>query len=95
MSYYFCCKCHERTEIFSAGGGERAAKEWQTTFLGGIPLVTEVRVGGDRGVPIVVSDPRSEISGIFRSIARNLSNVIREAHLQVSKEGEPPRIFKV
>lgn len=95
MSYYICGKCHERTEIFSAGGGERAAKEWQTTFLGGIPLVTDVRVGGDRGVPIVVSDPRSEISGIFRNIARNLSNVIHDAHLQVSQEEEHPKIFKV
>lgn len=95
MSYYICGKCHERTEIFSAGGGEKAAKEWQTPFLGGIPLVTEVRIAGDKGIPTVVSDPRSEVAENFRKIARSLEQVIRESAISAAEQQESPRIFKV
>ena len=42
MSYYSCPTCHERADIFSSGGGEKAARLWETKFLGGIPLVQDV-----------------------------------------------------
>ncbi|TKB75003.1 MAG: Mrp/NBP35 family ATP-binding protein, partial [Nitrospira sp.] len=34
MSYFVCGHCHERTEIFSHGGGERAAQKLGVPFLG-------------------------------------------------------------
>lgn len=96
MSYHICGKCHERTEIFSAGGGEKAAKEWKTPFLGGIPLVTEVRIAGDSGAPTVVSDPRSEVAEHFRKIARNLEQIIGKSVASTAEaQQEPPRVFKV
>ncbi len=47
-------------EIFGSGGGEALANEAQTEFFGKIPLATDVRVGGDSGKPIVISNPDSK-----------------------------------
>ena len=52
MSYYVCGKCGERTEIFSYGGGERAAEKLGLPFLGRIPIDPAIRAGGDSGMPI-------------------------------------------
>ena len=87
MSSYVCRKCGDEVDIFSSGGGEKAAKFWETPFLGAIPLVVDVRKGGDAGVPIMISDPRSPISESFRNAARNLSNVLVESSsLKIIKE---------
>ena len=59
MSYFVCPGCQKESDIFGKGGGEALAAEMKVPFLGGIPLYEPVRVGGDTGVPIVVSDPDS------------------------------------
>jgi ATP-binding protein involved in chromosome partitioning len=69
MSYYVCGKCGERTEIFSHGGGERAAEKLGVPFLGRIPIDPAIRVGGDAGMPIVVGDPASPQTKAFLDIA--------------------------
>jgi len=72
MSYFVCGHCHERTEIFSSGGGERAAEKLGIPFLGRIPIDPAIRSGGDTGVPIVVADPASPQASAFRTIASAL-----------------------
>ena len=69
MSYYVCGKCGERTEIFSYGGGERAAEKLGLPFLGRIPIDPAIRAGGDSGMPIVVADPNSPQAKAFTAIA--------------------------
>lgn len=69
MSYYECAHCGERSEIFSSGGGERAAEKFGVPFLGRIPIDPAIRQGGDRGTPIVVADPSSAQAKVFRDIA--------------------------
>ena len=69
MSYYVCGKCGERTEIFSHGGGERAAEKLGVPFLGRIPIDPAIRVGGDAGMPIVIGDPASPQTKAFLDIA--------------------------
>jgi ATP-binding protein involved in chromosome partitioning len=69
MSYYVCGKCGERTEIFSHGGGERAAEKLGIPFLGRIPIDPAIRAGGDSGMPIVVGDPNSPQAKAFMAIA--------------------------
>jgi ATP-binding protein involved in chromosome partitioning len=61
-----------RQHIFGEGGGPRAAEDLETEFLGQVPLDTRVRVGGDRGIPIVVSHPDALPSQAFRGIATRL-----------------------
>ncbi len=73
MSYFLCPHCGERTEIFGFGGAEAAAKKLGHPFLGRVPIDTEIRIGGDRGVPIVVSLPESSQSAAFRELASNVA----------------------
>ena len=53
-------------ELFGSGGGEELAERLGVPLLGQVPLVQELRAGGDDGHPIVVADPDSEVSGVFR-----------------------------
>jgi len=72
MSYFVCGHCGERTEIFSSGGGERAANKLGIPFLGRIPIDPAIRAGGDTGTPIVVADPVSPQAAAFREIAAKI-----------------------
>ena len=63
----------KRYDIFGSGGGEALANELDVPLLGQVPLVTELREGGDVGRPIVVSNPESEAASIFREMARPLA----------------------
>ncbi|MGB2868190.1 MAG: iron-sulfur cluster carrier protein ApbC [Bacteroidota bacterium] len=73
MSYFICPHCGQRENIFDSGGGSKTAKELGVPFLGEIPIVTGIRVGGDQGDPIVHSHPNAEHSQSIRQIARNLA----------------------
>ncbi len=79
MSYFVCGHCNERTEIFSYGGGERAAEKLGIPFLGRIPIDPAIRDGGDSGHPIVVADPGSPQAEAFRTIAQKLMDGLRGA----------------
>ncbi|MFA6232922.1 MAG: iron-sulfur cluster carrier protein ApbC [Bacteroidota bacterium] len=81
MSYFVCSHCGERDEIFDYGGGRRTAEELGTPFLGEIPITTRVRVGGDKGVPIVVMEPDSPVAHSFREVAMQLAGQISERNL--------------
>ncbi|GBL38759.1 iron-sulfur cluster carrier protein [Nitrospirota bacterium] len=72
MSYFLCGHCGERTEIFSHGGGERAAATVGIPFLGRIPIDPAIRAGGDSGNPIVEADPTSPQSAAFREISQKI-----------------------
>jgi ATP-binding protein involved in chromosome partitioning len=65
MSYYLCPHCGEREEIFGHGGTAKTGLE----VLGEIPLVEEVRIGGDAGKPIVLQHPEHPVSHAFRTLA--------------------------
>jgi len=73
MSYYICGKCGERTDIFSYGGGERAAEKLHIPFLGRIPIDPAIRAGGDRGMPLVIADPASPQAKAFMEIASRIA----------------------
>ncbi|MDH4236345.1 MAG: Mrp/NBP35 family ATP-binding protein [Nitrospira sp.] len=72
MSFFVCGHCGERTDIFSHGGGERAAEKLGVPFLGRIPIDPAIRDGGDSGNPIVVADPASPQAAAFREIAKKI-----------------------
>jgi ATP-binding protein involved in chromosome partitioning len=69
MSYFICPNCSERHEIFGRGGGERIAAHFGVPFLGKVPLQPKVRIGGDEGRPVVVTDPQAPESEAFRAVA--------------------------
>jgi ATP-binding protein involved in chromosome partitioning len=59
-------------EIFGSGGGRELADTLGVPLLGQVPLVPELREGGDVGRPIMVTDPGSEAAQVFTEIARRL-----------------------
>jgi ATP-binding protein involved in chromosome partitioning len=66
---YFTTPNGERVEIFGHGGGRAEAERQKMPFLGEVPIFTEIREGGDRGVPIVVSSPDKPSGEAFIKIA--------------------------
>jgi ATP-binding protein involved in chromosome partitioning len=72
MSYHLCGKCGARHEIFAHGGGARLARELGVPFLGELPLVRELREGGDYARPLVAVRPDHPVSAVFDSIAREI-----------------------
>ena len=70
MSFFACSKCGHHEEIFSHGGGRRAAEKFGVPFLGEIPILSSIRAAGDAGLPIVAAQPDSEAARAFLAVAR-------------------------
>ena len=73
---YFTAPGGERVEIFGHGGGATEAQNQGTTFLGEVPIFTEIREGGDAGVPVVVGAPDSAPAKAFVKVAATLREVL-------------------
>ena len=69
MSYFLCPKCGERSEIFGHGGARDEAEKLGVPFLGEVPLHLDIRTTSDSGHPIVVAQPDSPHSLVYKSIA--------------------------
>ena len=69
---YFTTQSGERVEIFGHGGGAEEATRQEMPFLGEVPLFTEIREGGDAGVPVVVSDAEGAPAQAFGKVAAAL-----------------------
>jgi len=74
MSYFICSNCGGRHEIFDHGGVERACKNMGTELLGEIPLDSEIRIGGDKGVPVVTNTDGSPNAVAFAELAKKIKN---------------------
>jgi len=92
MSYYLKAD-GEKEYIFGQGGGKRIAEEFGVKLLGEIPIDTNVRIAGDSGKPIVISNPESEVSKIFKTIAKNLILEINERNISPEKYSGPEIIL--
>jgi ATP-binding protein involved in chromosome partitioning len=84
MSYFVCPHCDERTDIFSHGGGKKAAEKLGVPFLGEIPIETSIREGGDEGRPIQIANPKSMIADIYRKLAGAVAAQISIQNAQAS-----------
>jgi len=71
---YFTAPNGERVEIFGHGGGRQEAARQKVPFLGEVPIFTEIREAGDRGMPIVVAAPNHAAGKAFVQIAGSLQN---------------------
>src|SRR5688572_31316923 len=75
---YFTAPGGERVEIFGHGGGKAEAARKNIRFLGEVPIYTEIRIGGDEGQPVVVSQPKGTPAQAFRSIAEVIEEQLRK-----------------
>jgi ATP-binding protein involved in chromosome partitioning len=74
---YFLDPAGNRHALFGEGGGQKTADSLGTTMLGQIPLIPEIRAGGDSGIPIVISQPDGTAAQTFRVIAEALINRLK------------------
>jgi len=70
MSTHICSQCGHSEPIFGEGGGLRMAEQQGVDFLGTLPLDIRIREQADSGNPTVAAMEDSEISAIYREIAR-------------------------
>lgn len=70
MAVHICSQCGHAEHIFGSGGGERIARQYDTTLLAALPLDLSIREQADGGCPSVAADPESAISQIYRQLAR-------------------------
>jgi len=59
--------------IFGLGGARAEAERLGVPLLAEIPIDIALRIGGDDGVPVVVSDPAGSVAAAFGSAARALA----------------------
>jgi ATP-binding protein involved in chromosome partitioning len=85
MSYFICSNCDTKHYIFGSGGGAELAGKFKKKLLGQIPLATNVREGGDAGLPIVIGDNDSFQANAFRQIADNVAIEISKLALEEEK----------
>lgn len=68
-----------RQNLFGEGGGAETATALGSSLLGQIPIDPNIRIGCDKGIPIVVSDPDSAAAQEFMKIARQvLENLVNK-----------------
>jgi ATP-binding protein involved in chromosome partitioning len=71
-----------RMDVFGAGGGLKLAESAGVPFLGQIPMDPSVRVGGDAGSPVVVSNPDSAPAKALRLLSELLAARLSVAAIQ-------------
>ena len=67
----------KRYELFGAGGGQELADELGVPLLGQLPIIQELREGGDNGRPITAVNPDSPTAKTFSAIASRIAVELR------------------
>jgi ATP-binding protein involved in chromosome partitioning len=72
MSYFTCPHCQHEVDIFSRGGAEKTAKQFDVSFLGSVELDPEIRRAGDSGTPAVLMGEDSPHAKSLFAFARKV-----------------------
>jgi len=86
MSMHICGNCGHAEHIFGEGGGDKIAEEFNTQLLGSLPLSKYIREQSDSGLPVVADDPDSEVSAMYRTVARNMAAALSQLTNEVVPE---------
>jgi ATP-binding protein involved in chromosome partitioning len=78
MSYFVCPHCKHEVDIFSRGGAEKTASQFEVPFLGSIELDPEIRRASDSGSPTV-------LEGIESAHAKSLYDFARKVVVRVDE----------
>src|SRR6266478_363429 len=72
MSYFVCPHCHQQTDIFSRGGAEKTAAQFEVAYLGAVQLDPDIRKAGDGGKPLVLEGENSPSAQSLYEFARKV-----------------------
>ncbi len=73
MAVHVCTQCGHIEHIFGTDGGRNMATQYGIDYLGALPLAMQIRIQADGGKPTVVAEPDSEVSAIYKSVARRVA----------------------
>jgi ATP-binding protein involved in chromosome partitioning len=73
---YFRCDHGTRYELFGSGGGRALAERLRVPLLGEIPMDPKLGTWADKGAPIVLQDPDSEVAQALDRTAKELVNLL-------------------
>jgi ATP-binding protein involved in chromosome partitioning len=90
MSYFICPHCHQQTDIFSRGGAEKTAAQFEVAYLGGVQLDPDLRKAGDTGKPVVLEGEDSPSAQSLYEFARKVIARVTEI-----KAGESQSVIHV
>ena len=90
MSYFVCPHCHQQTDIFSRGGAEKTAAQFEVAYLGAVQLDPDLRKAGDSGKPVVLEGESSPSAQSLYEFARKVSARVAEI-----KAGESEGVIHV
>jgi ATP-binding protein involved in chromosome partitioning len=90
MSYFVCPHCHQQTDIFSRGGAEKTAAQFEVAYLGAVQLDPALREAGDSGKPVVLEGEDSPSAQSLYEFARKV--IARVAEI---KAGESEGVIHV
>jgi len=90
MSYFVCPHCHQQTDIFSRGGAEKTAAQFEVAYLGAVQLDPDLRKAGDSGKPVVLEGEGSPSAQSLYEFARKVKTRVAEI-----KAGESEGVIHV
>ena len=73
MAVHICSNCGHSEHLFGEGGGSSIAETYNVDLLGSVPLSMMIREQADNGKPTVAAEPESQITMIYRDMARHLA----------------------
>lgn len=91
MSWFKCDGCEKKHYLFGKDGGLKLSRKLGAELLAQLPLVPEVREGGDEGVPIVIRKPGSDAAQAFFALAKRVAEklVLFSSSAASSKSAAP------
>ena len=84
MAQHICSECGHMEHIFGEGGARRIADDYSVHVLGSLPLDKSIRVHSDEGTPIVVAEPDNPVSLLYREIARQVDDTVKDLSSSLS-----------
>jgi len=90
MSYFICPHCQHEIDIFSRGGAERTARQFDVAFLGSVELDPEIRKAGDGGTPAVLAGENSPHAKSLFDFARRVV-----ARVEQIKASSPEGVIQI
>ena len=78
MSGMICPHCGETIDLFSRGGGKKAAEDLSVPYLGAIPLDPEMVKAGDEGRPYILQHAESPTRKAVDAVMENLVQQVEQ-----------------
>ena len=89
MAVHICSQCGHSEHLFGEGGGTRIAEQYGVDLLGSLPLSMMIREQADDGRPTVIAEPESQITMMYKDVARHMA---AKLHLRNQQGSSAPVI---